>query len=94
MDSREEFQQLIEQLSYYDHANDTDVSAELLELVQLVKEDGFSEDEAVAMLSECFETLKQNSVITEQEHIALVQSVIYRLPKLLFPRKYSRKLSP
>lgn len=79
-----DLKQLIEQLAYLDHENETDVAGEMADLITHIKIEGLTQDEAEELLKDRVELMKLNSVLADDEQIRLVEAFIQRVPGLLF----------
>ena len=84
MTAQDELQALIAQLAYFDHENSTDVAEELTDTVVVIRTENLTRDEAVELLEDRLEMMKLNSILEKDEDIRLVESIIRKLPGLLF----------
>ncbi len=79
----DEIKELIDQLSYYDHIEETDVVSELITQIAIAREHEYSEEEVAEQLSELMVSLQANSVVENKDHIELLTRVVQRLPELI-----------
>jgi hypothetical protein len=83
MSLKDQFFQLLEQLSYTDHELDLDVCGEITEVLSHAKAEGLSSNEIMHMVEDRVKLLKQSSVLEDPEQIRLVDELLERLPDVL-----------
>lgn len=82
MNATEQFRQLVEQLAYYDHENDTDVVSQTVILVNDLVAEQATQAEAIDAFTGYAEALAE--ILDDAEQRTLVQSVFKQIPTLLF----------
>lgn len=75
--------EIISQLAHFDHEHDSDILSYLTEAVTEIKQDHLSTSEATELINDKVSILKAESILTEDEHIRLVEAFIAHLPALL-----------
>ncbi len=79
----EKVQELIGRLAYYDHENDTDVVSELVATINEARENDYDHDEVVTGLRDLFDSLVENSIIEDDDHLIVATEVFAALPSLI-----------
>lgn len=83
MNAREQFLQLIEQLTYLDHEYDKDVASELTEVIGHAKLEGLSANEIVELVEDRIALLKRSHVLEHDDQIEVVNELLEHLPDAL-----------
>ena len=83
MSLKDQFYQLIEQLTYTDHELDRDVCGEITEVLSHAKAEGLSNNEIMYTVEQRVKSLKASGVLDDDEQIKLVDELLERLPDVL-----------
>ena len=80
----QELHDLIQQLSYFDHADQTDVAVQLAGSIHMIRVQGISKDEATELLNDQLKLMKLNSVIERDEVLQVAEALIQKALGVLF----------
>lgn len=83
MSVRQEFNDLIEQLTYLDHELNRDVAGELTEVISHARGEGLRADEILELVRSRAETMKFRGQLDDPEQQELVDQLIQQLPDVL-----------
>jgi hypothetical protein len=83
MSLKDQFYQLLEQLTYADHELDRDVCGEITEALSHAKAEGLSNNEIMYLVEQRVQSMKRSGALDDDEQIRLVDELLERLPDVL-----------
>lgn len=83
MSTRDQFNQLIEQLTYLDHEHHTDVTSEITEVIAHGKAEGLDTHEIIDLVEDRVSAMKRQMILVEEDQIEIVNALLEQLPDML-----------